>query len=301
MGFWPSTAPSVIFLVMAALWSARRVSSAPPPLCPRESAPFLCTLQSRCPISISPNPPLQVDGDFLDRFLESKHDHGYTSILFQASRCPFSQATFPTFEVISSMFPQINHLAVEQSSALPSVFSRYGIRSLPSILLVNQTSRMRYHGPKTLLSLVQFYEKNTGYEPVQYIMLDQPRNHEASESSIMHFTSVTSMKELVAREPYLIFSILFLYLRVLLAALPRVVSRLKAFWVSYAPHLNLEIFGETTQILGRLLPIIDVRRLWMKLRLCKAQSFQERVRSARVWASSLASVSLGESSSARSS
>lgn len=69
---------------------------------------------------------MQVDGNFLDRFLESKHDNGYTSILFHASWCPFSQATMSTFEVLSSMFPQISHLAVEQSYASP----RYGTVNL---------------------------------------------------------------------------------------------------------------------------------------------------------------------------
>ena len=33
---------------------------------------------------------------------------------------------------------------------------------MPAIFLVNQTSIIRYHGPKDLLSLVQFYERNTG-------------------------------------------------------------------------------------------------------------------------------------------
>ena len=59
------------------------------------------------------------------------------------------------------MFPQIEHLAIKESSASPSLFSRYGIHNLPSILIVNQTSRMRYHGPKDLPSLIKFYRKTT--------------------------------------------------------------------------------------------------------------------------------------------
>ncbi|KAL1060902.1 hypothetical protein V6Z11_1Z061500 [Gossypium hirsutum] len=31
------------------------------------------------------------------------------------------------FDIIGSMFPQLEHLAVEESSASPSIFSRYGI------------------------------------------------------------------------------------------------------------------------------------------------------------------------------
>lgn len=33
---------------------------------------------------------------------------------------------------------------------------------MPSILMVNQTSRVRYYGPKDLPSLIQFYDKTTG-------------------------------------------------------------------------------------------------------------------------------------------
>ena len=43
-----------------------------------------------------------------------------------------------------------------------SICSRYGIHSLPSIIMVNRTSRVRYRGPKNLISLVQFYKKTTG-------------------------------------------------------------------------------------------------------------------------------------------
>jgi len=60
-----------------------------------------------------------VDGDFLDRALTSKQRNAYTSVLFYASWCPFSCSMLPKFEILSSMFPQIEHLAVEQSSALP--------------------------------------------------------------------------------------------------------------------------------------------------------------------------------------
>lgn len=140
-----------------------------------------------------------------------------------------------------------------------------------------------------------------GLEPVLYNMFDQLMEHHTSESTIVQPWGGLSINELAYREPCLIFSIFFLCLRVLMATLPKVVSLVKAFWVLYTPHLNLEIFGETTQILGRLLPTIDVKRLWMKLRPCKARSFHERVRSVRALAPSLASVSLGESSLAKSS
>jgi hypothetical protein len=108
-----------------------------------------------------------------------------------------------------------------------------------------------------------------------------------------------SLKETLKREPYLVFSVMFICLRLLLFVFPKIILRLRAFWVSCIPHLNMQIFGETSQVMGRVLQVIDVRRIWTKLGLCKTRIFHERARSARVWASSLASVSLGESSSAR--
>lgn len=108
-----------------------------------------------------------------------------------------------------------------------------------------------------------------------------------------------SLKEISSREPYLVCSVLFLCLRILLFVFPKIVLRLRAFWVFCIPHLNMQIFGETSQVMGRVLQVIDVRRVWNKLRLCKTRNFHVRARSARVWASSLASVSLGESPSAR--
>ncbi|KAF8403978.1 hypothetical protein HHK36_012088 [Tetracentron sinense] len=103
-----------------------------------------------------------VDKESLDRALSSSQRNVYTAVLFYASWCPFSHGVRSTFNVLSSMFPQIRHLAVEQSSAMPSVFSRYGIRSLPSILMVNQTARVWYYGAKDLCSLVHFYKRITG-------------------------------------------------------------------------------------------------------------------------------------------
>ncbi|KAF3442227.1 hypothetical protein FNV43_RR16143 [Rhamnella rubrinervis] len=239
-----------------------------------------------------------VDGSLLDNVLTSKQRMGYTSVLFYASWCPFSRSVSPTFETLSYMFPQIEHLAIEQSLAMPSVFSRYGIHSLPSILLINQTSRVHYHGRKDLPSLVQFYEKTTGLEPAQYFDEDRPISSESGEKSIFQLMNSMSVEEISKKEPYLVFSILFLCLRILLSIFPRVLSHLKAYCVSYVPHLKLGIFGETSQMMGRVRHMIDVRRVWTKLRLCKTRNFHKGAKNARVWASSLASVSLGESSSA---
>ncbi|XP_009366461.1 5'-adenylylsulfate reductase-like 5 [Pyrus x bretschneideri] len=291
---------SVILLYVAALAASFRLVSSSA-LCPHESDFFRYSLQSQCPISISPHPPLKVDGNYLDRALASQQRTDYTAVFFYASWCPLSRTMYPTFEKLSFMFPQVEHLAIEQSSALPSVFSRYGIHSFPSILLVNQTSMVRYHGPKTLSSLAQFYQKTTGLEPVQYIDGDHTVSLNIREKSIIRSMSNMSLREISRREPFLAFATVFLCLRVLLYIFPKVLTRLQAFWVLYVPHFNLGIFGETSQIMGRILHMVDVRRIWTKLRLCKTRNFHEGAKNARVWASSLTSVSLGKSSSARSS
>ncbi|KAF5473668.1 hypothetical protein F2P56_010267 [Juglans regia] len=109
---------SLVFLYIT-LFAWLRLASSSSVLCPKESNFFLYGLQSQCPLSISPNPPLQVDGDFLDRALASKGRNGYTSVLFYASRCPFSCSVLPAYKTLSSMFPQIEHLTVEKSSAMP--------------------------------------------------------------------------------------------------------------------------------------------------------------------------------------
>ncbi|KAF5735155.1 5'-adenylylsulfate reductase-like 5 [Tripterygium wilfordii] len=290
----------LIVLWIAALFSFPLASSSPS-TCLRESGLFIYDLQSLCPRSISPNPPHEMDGNFLDRTLTSKQRNAYASVLFYASWCPFSRQMRLKFEKLSFMFPQIEHLAVEESSALPSIFSRYGIHSLPAILLVNQTSKIRYHGLKNLPSLVQFYERTTGLKPVQYYTEDEPASFEEDEQFIMQTWISSSLGDMIKREPYVVLATLFICLRLLLYIFTKVVSHLKAFCISYAPHLNLGIFGETSQLFGRVLDMIDVRRIWTKFGLCKTRNFHQGAKNARVWASSLASVSLGESSSGRSS
>ncbi|KAJ4978242.1 hypothetical protein NE237_009022 [Protea cynaroides] len=287
---------SIIFLCISVISSLRLASSMP--VCPPQSHLFLTNLQSQCPTAISPFSYIEVDGESLDKALSSSQKNLVTAVLFYASWCPFSHGVLPTFDALSSMFPQIRHLAVEQSSAMPSVFSRYGIHSLPAILLVNQTARSLYCGPKDLSSLVQFFKRITGIEPVGYFSVDQPSSFGGDET-LLQLWNASSAKEILRREPYLMLAVLFLCLRAFLYFFQAMLTRLEAFWVSYIPHLNLGIFGETSQLLGRALPMIDVKRVCSKLRLCKTRNFRKGAKNARVWASSLTSVSLGESSSAR--
>ncbi|XXG46127.1 hypothetical protein AAC387_Pa02g1045 [Persea americana] len=286
----------LLLLLFFSFLSAFRFATASS-LCPLQSIFFITDIHSQCPLlSISPSTPIQVDGESLDKVLSSKQGNTYSVVLFYASWCPFSRGTLSTFDVLSSMFPQMTHLVVEESSVLPIVFSRYGVHSLPAILIANGTTKVRYHGSKDLSSLVHFYKRITGFEPVQYFVLDQPSSWER-EKPLLLWNGPP--REFFRREPYLAFSLLFLCLKLLLYFFPGMLSRLKAFWVTYGWHLNLGIFGETSQLLGRVLNVVNLKMAWSKLKMCKARRLHNGAKNARVWASSLASVSLGESSSTR--
>ncbi|CAI8595152.1 unnamed protein product [Vicia faba] len=293
-------AASLLFLSITA-FSILQSASASSSACIPTPPSFLYHLQSQCPIYIQSNPPLQVDGNFIEEVLSGKKKTESVSILFYASGCPFSRRMLHKFETLSSMFLQIDHFVLERSSALPSLYSKYGIHSLPSILLVNQTSKLRYRGPNDFLSLLEFYERNTRFEASSNNAIGEPSSMMMTGDENLSLKSLMglSLKEASVREPYLVFSLMFICLRILLIVFPKILLRLRAFWVSCIPNLNMQIFGETSQVIGRVLQVIDVRRIWTKLGLCKTRIFHERARSARVLASSLASVSLGESSSAR--
>lgn len=287
-----------MFITLSILFSGSSSSPSLSSRCHPENYPFLRDLQLQCPTTIVYSSPIEMDGESLDRLLSSTNV--YKAILFYASWCPFSRNAQPKFDALASMYPpsmypQIKHVKVEQSSALPSVFSRHGIHSVPSILIVNGTTRVQYHGPKTLHSLSDFYQRTTGLEPMVYLTEDQ-----VVASSENRGRGVDSWKDVMSEEPYLVFSLLFVLLKAFLILCPEVVSSVMALWVAYIPRLNLAIFGESKQVLTHaLLHLFDVKSAFSKLKVSKSRKFHNGARSARVLASSLASVSLGETSSGR--
>ncbi|KAL6960733.1 5-adenylylsulfate reductase-like [Sarracenia purpurea var. burkii] len=271
-------------------------SSASTSTCRVQRNTFIHDLQIQCPHTISSSSPIEMNGESLDEALSPSRINVYTSVLFYASSCPFSSGIQTKFAALSTIFPQIKHIMVEQSSAMPRVLSRYGIHSLPSILMVNRTQRARYHGPKDLCSLVHFYKRTTGLDPVVNLTDDQGIDYEKGGHKVPHPWKRNSAKEEILREPYLVSSVLFLFIRVFLYFYAKMISCLIALWVALKPHLNAEVLGESSQ---RVLHIIDLKRVWSKLKLCKTRNFHNGAMSAQVWVSSLASVSLGETSSAR--
>lgn len=277
--------------------SFRSVSSSS--TCQPDFRTFLHDLNSQCPFSISSSSsPIQVDRESLDRAISSNLKNEHIAVLFYASWCPFSNIILSKFYTLSSMYPRIKHLMVEQTSILPSVFSRYGIHSVPAILIVKQRTQIRYHGQKDLKSLVNFYKRTTGLDPI-VDMVEDTWSDLGSDQKVFWLWDGASLAEIFWREPYLVLSIAFVLLRAFLYFFPGIASHIRAMWVAYIPHLNLGIFGESRQLIGRMLHLMDVKRIWSKLKLCKTRNLHQGARNARVWASSLASVSLGESSSPR--
>ena len=109
-----------------------------------------------------------------------------------------------------------------------------------------------------------------------------------------------SLREMAKDEPYLLAAVLFIIVKVAAHFIPVVMSHLRAFLVVRVQNLNLGICRGSNQLLERALNVLDMRRLWSKLRLSnKATDLRKGASNARAWASSFASVSLGEPSSPR--
>lgn len=135
---------------------------------------------------------MQGDEVSLQKALNMVHrnNHDYVAVLFYASWCPFSRIFRPLFSVLSSLHPSIPHFAIEESSVRPrsvsvlnitpffsvhsfvcsiecqfnscSILSKYGVHGFPTLFILNSTMRVRYHGSRTLGSLVGFYNDVTG-------------------------------------------------------------------------------------------------------------------------------------------
>ncbi|XP_076938780.1 5'-adenylylsulfate reductase-like 5 [Bidens hawaiensis] len=270
--------------------SSPALACLPPPQ--TQMHPFLLDLKLQCPTAIASSPPIEIDGELLDSMLRSSKPNTYTVVLFYASWCPFSKIMQPKFDALALMYPQMKHVKIEQSSNLPTVFSIHGIHSVPSIVIASKTDRVHYHGPKDLHSLSEFYQTTTGLKYAMNITEDDDQWYSSDENTSR---ALQSWKD----EPYLLFSLLFVSLKVVFLLCPNIVSNVVALWVTYIPRLNLAIFGESRQLLTHALHLFNVKSVFGKFTITKSRNFHHGARGARVLASSLASVSLGESSSAR--
>ncbi|KAI7728012.1 hypothetical protein M8C21_006079 [Ambrosia artemisiifolia] len=239
--------------------------------CPVMNYPFVYDIQLQCPTVIVYSWPVEMSWESVDKVLSSNQTYAYVAILFYASWCPFSRNMRPKFDALSSMYPQIKHVTVEQSSISPI----YGLRGVPSIMIANRTTTMIFLGPKYLYLLSHFYQKATGLKPVMDLTKD-PISFPENKSRTTE--SRNKLKNIVSTEPYLVFSLLFIFSKALLYLYPSILSDITALWHTYIPRLNLAIFGESRQLLARVLQFFDFKRVFGK---------QKLTRSARAWPSSL--------------
>ncbi|KAF9608281.1 hypothetical protein IFM89_008566 [Coptis chinensis] len=236
--------------------------------------------------------------------LVHKSSHEYVSVLFYASWCPFSRACRPTFAMISSLYPSIRHFAIEESSVKPSILSRYGVHGFPTLFLLNSTMRMRYHGSRSLGSLVTFYSDVTGLKPLSLDHLSLETMGDSSnltklgdaEEENCPFSWARSPEKMLQQETYLALASTFVLLRLIYFSLPMLLACARCAWRRQIWNSSLMSLWEH--------PLAQLRRAMQVFNAlkegCKRSNLQEGAMNARAWASkSLASVSIGDASSSR--
>jgi hypothetical protein len=137
---------------------------------------------------------------------------------------------------------------------------------------------------------------SAGLDPIAYVDVIQ----QESPGSLGVMPGGLSLRKMAQNEPFVFLSVLFIILRVAAHFVPNIISHLRAFLTVRVRNLNLGIHRGSSQLMERALTALDVKRLWSKLRLSsKTRDLRKGASNARAWASSFASVSLGEPSSSR--
>lgn len=171
--------------------------------------------------------------------------HEYVVVLFYASWCPFSTILRPSLSTMSSLYPSIPHFAIEESTVKPSILSKYGVNGFPTLFVLNSTMRVRYHGSRTLSSLVNFYTDVTGVEAelvdttskLDTFMHDKGNN--VSEPETCPFTWAKSPENLLRQETYLALATLFVVLRSLYLSYPFIIT--SAQYARRTQFLNIRV------------------------------------------------------------
>ncbi|XP_043705148.1 5'-adenylylsulfate reductase-like 4 [Telopea speciosissima] len=236
--------------------------------------------------------------------LVHRNSHEYVSVLFYASWCPFSRTCRPTFNVLSSLYPSIHHFAVEESAIRPSILSRYGVHGFPTLFLLNSTMWVRYHGSRTLSSLVAFYTDVTGIKPVLVHKMSMEKSGSPSnkaeveylEQESCPFSWARSPENMLRQESYLALATMFVLLRFLHFIYPTLLACAQYIWRSHIHDTNLvSLWKLPLAYLNQAVQVFNMLK-----EPCKRSNLQGGAMNARVWASkSLASVSIGDASSSR--
>ncbi|KAJ6412820.1 hypothetical protein OIU84_005799 [Salix udensis] len=233
-----------------------------------------------------------------------KNSHEYVALLFYASWCPFSKNFRPSFSILSSLYPSTPHFEIEESSIRPSILSKYGVHGFPTLFLLNSTMRVRYHGSRTLGSLVAFYSDVTG---IKTASLDKGsldkigrashlEKHDAPEQESCPFSWARSPENLFREETYLALATTFVLLRLFYWSFPTVLALAQFTWRRHMQNMRLESLLEHPRAyLNRAIQLFSSLN-----EPCKKSNLQEGAMNARAWASkSLATVSIGDASTSR--
>jgi thiol-disulfide isomerase/thioredoxin len=176
----------------------------------------------------------------LEKALDLVHSSNgtYIAVLYYATWCPFSRQVRPVYDVLSTMFPTVHHVAVEESSVRPSVLSQYGVHSFPILFMHNRTARVRYYGSRNLEYLIRFYQNYTGLSATE----GEPRKKEDCAFARLVYDAGTDAKEgcpypwaispekWLQDDMYLNLAVVFLVLRLVYLLVPALVLRLKVRW-----------------------------------------------------------------------
>ncbi|XP_024962601.1 5'-adenylylsulfate reductase-like 4 [Cynara cardunculus var. scolymus] len=191
----------------------------------------------------------------------------YIVVLFYASWCPFSTIFRPSLSVMSLLYPSIPHFAIEEFVVKSSILSKYGVNGFPTLFVLNSTMRARYHGSRSLSSLVAFYTDVTGIEAesVDTTSLDKMDTwvHEKGDNNnkkpeTCPFTWARSPESMLRQETYLALATLFVVLRSLYLSYPFIVTsahyarttrfRVRSLWEHPFGYLNraIQLFSSLT-------------------------------------------------------
>ncbi|KAL4566007.1 hypothetical protein LXL04_030116 [Taraxacum kok-saghyz] len=268
----------ILLAILARLTYADELSRVSNPVCPTKSitSAILGNGASICPWSGISYSLGVIEGDdtsiqkALSRINTNTHD--YISVLFYASWCPFSTIFKPSLSIMSSFYPSIPHFAIEESAVKPSLLSKYGVNGFPTLFILNSTMRVRYHGSRTLSSLVNFYSDVTGIEAesMDKTSLDkmdtfvQEKDDNISEPpEFCPFSWAKSPENLFRQETYLFLATVFVVFRSLYLTYPLIVTsaryarrtrllNIRSLWEHPITYLNraIQFFSSLTGCMG---------------------------------------------------
>ncbi|PSR99877.1 5'-adenylylsulfate reductase-like [Actinidia chinensis var. chinensis] len=237
----------------------------------------------------------EVDEVSLQRVLGLVHSnsHNHIALLLYASWCSFSGSFRPTFSILSTMYPSIPHFAIEESVIKPRTLTKFRVHGFPTLLLLNSTMHVRYHGSRTLGSLVAFYNDVTGLmmapldgKSLERIQHSSDHEEKSGKLESYPFSWARSPKNLLRQETYLALATAFVLLRLLFFIFSTLSVCTQWAWRGYIQNTRLRSLWENPlSYLNRATQLFNSSK-----ERCKRSNLQDGALNAKAWASkSLAS------------